>query len=169
MTLQQAYLLSGIIAAISVVASLLYMAAQIRQNTMAVRMSTGQAVTEELRALYRYSAEHDSADVVYRGFQDMAKLEGSDRLRFYAMMHDYFWAFQNAFFQMSSGTLDTRYWSAAVNSLRHLMTFPGVRAYWGERDFYYADDFKAFMKNDILTAAPGKAYNLAGDSLTGRA
>ena len=62
-----------------------------------VRMSTGQAITEDLRTLYRYSAQSDSAEAVYNGFKDPASLNGSDRMRFFAMMHDYFFAFQNAF------------------------------------------------------------------------
>jgi hypothetical protein len=88
MTLEQAYLVSGIIAAIGVIASLLYLAVQVRQNAMSLQMSTGQAVTEDLRTLYRYSAEKDSAEVVYQGFRDFEELEGSDRMRFLAMMHD---------------------------------------------------------------------------------
>ena len=97
------------------IGSLIYLAAQIRQNTMSVRMSTGQAITEDLRTLYRsVSAQSDSAEVVYRGFLDLTSLEGSDRLRFFGIMHDYFFAFQNAFLQMSSGTLDKRYWTASL-------------------------------------------------------
>ncbi len=56
MTLEQAYLISGTFAGIGVVASLIYLAVQVRQNTLSLRISTGQAVSEDLRALYRYSA-----------------------------------------------------------------------------------------------------------------
>jgi len=162
MTLEQLYFASGIIAAIGVIGSLIYLAAQIRQNTISVRMSTGQAITEDLRTLYRYSAQSDSAEVVYSGFQDLAKLGGSDRMRFFAMMHDYFFAFQNAFFQMSSGTLDKRYWTIAVNSLQHLATFPGVRSYWTERKFYYSEEFRAFLEREVFAVSPEPQFSLAG-------
>ncbi len=60
MWLEQACFISGIVAAFSVVGSLIYMATQVRQNTMSVRMSTGRAVTEELRALYRGAFGRDT-------------------------------------------------------------------------------------------------------------
>ena len=164
MTLQQAYLVSGVIGGIGVIATLLYLAAQVRQNTVSLRMGTGQRVTEDLRTLYRYSAEKDSADVMYRGFQDFEKLEGSDRMRFYAMMHDYFFAFQNAYYQMESGALDKRYWSAAVSSLTHLATFPGVRRYWADRKFYYADEFRDFLDRNVFVPKGEAQYHLAGSS-----
>lgn len=162
MSLEQAYFLSGIVAAVGVVGSLLYLAAQVRQNTMSVRMNTGQAITEDLRTLFRYSAQGDSAEVVYRGFQGIANLAGSDRLRFYAMMHDYFFAFQNAFFQRHAGTLDERYWSAAVNTLKHLATLPGVEGYWKDRKFYYAEAFKDFVDGEVMTHQPDPRFHLAG-------
>lgn len=162
MTLQQAYLVSGVIGAIGVIATLLYLAAQVRQNTLSLRMGTGQRVTEDLRTLYRYSADKDSADVVYRGFRDVESLQGSDRMRFYASMHDYFFAFQNAYYQMDSGALDKRYWSAAVNSLKHLATFPGVRRYWADRKFYYADEFKEFLDRNVFIPKAEARYHLAG-------
>lgn len=164
MTLQQAYLVSGVVGAIGVIATLLYLAAQVRQNTISLRMGTGQRVTEDLRTLYRYSADKDSADVIYRGFQDIENLAGSDRMRFYASMHDYFFAFQNAYFQMESGALDRRYWSAAVNSLKHLATFPGVRRYWADRKFYYADEFKEFLDRNVFVPDGGDRYRLAGSN-----
>jgi hypothetical protein len=162
MTLEQAFFVSGIVGTIGVIVSLLYLAVEVRHNTLATRMSTGRAVTEDLRTLYRYSAEADSADIVYRGFQDIANLDGSERLRFYAMMHDYFFAFQNAFFQKDAGTLDDRYWSAAVSSLKHLGTFPGVRGYWIDRKFYYAEDFIAFVEREVMKQRLDARFDLAG-------
>lgn len=162
MLLEEAYFISGIIAAIGMVGSVLYLATQIQQNTKSVRMSTGQAITQDLRTLFRYSAESDSADVVYRGFQDIANLEGSEKMRFYAMMHDYFFAFQNAYFQMDAGTLDGKYWSTAVNALKHISTFPGVRTFWHERNFCYADEFQTFVDKTIMKQDADPYYHLAG-------
>ena len=144
MTRQQDYLVLGVIGASGAIATLLCLAVQIRRNTISLRLGAGQCVTEDLRTLYRYSAENDSADILYRGFQDIENLQGSDKMRFYASMHDYSFAFQNAYDGMDSGALDKRYWSAAVNSLKPLAAFPEVRRYWKERKFCYADEFKTF-------------------------
>lgn len=167
MSLEQAYFVSGIVAAIGVVISLVYLAAQVRQNTRSVQMHTGHAVSEALGTLYRYSTGDVSGDVMYRGFRGTASLKGSDRLRFYAMMHDYFFAFQNAYFQMMAGTLDARYWSSALNALKHIGSFPGVRTYWAERGYYYSDDFRAFLDREVFSGNDQPRYHLAGEFFDG--
>jgi hypothetical protein len=67
---------------------------------------------------------------------------------------------------LATGALDKRYSSAAVNSLRHLGTFPGVRSFWESRKFYYAEEFKAFLDREIFVQDADADYHLAGTSFT---
>lgn len=162
MTLEQAYFLSGVVAAVGVIASVVYLAVQVRQNTNSVAMATGQAITEDLRTLFRHSAHTNAVKVVYNGYQNIDNLQDSDRLSFFAMMHDYFFAFQNAFFQKSSGTLDERYWKSALNFLNIQASLPGVRSYWSSRGYIYDEQFREFMDREVFGRPVDRQFNLAG-------
>lgn len=163
MSLEQVYQLAGVVAAIGVIGSLLYLGVQVHQNTRSVRMNTGQSVTENLCTFFRYAADCESADLIFKGFQNLDNLAGADRMRFFAIMHDFFFTFQNAYIQLQLGTLDAKHWEAAVAHFKHQATFPGMIAYWEHRSFLYTKPFKDFYDREILQAeADTPQFNLAG-------
>ena len=161
--LEQAYYVSGIIAAVGVIATLLYLAIQVRQNTRAMQLSTGHQVTEEIRSLYNVLAQNETlAEISFRGYQDISNLTGAEVFRFYGMMHDYFHTYQNAYFQMKSGTLDKRYWSTAFKSMRHIAELPGTKSYWQDRKSWYTSDFSDYFDRELAIPLDDAEYKLAG-------
>jgi hypothetical protein len=78
--------LGQIVGAIAVVASLFYVAYQIRQNTNAVRSATAQAVHEHFASWYHLlAADAELSQIVVNGLRDYASLSERDKARFIAM------------------------------------------------------------------------------------
>lgn len=151
MTLEEAYFISQIIAAVAVVLSLIYLALQVQVNTKAVRLSTGHAISREARAIFSAGAQNESlADVILRGRQSVDNLQDGERFRYYLMVHDMFFAYQDAFLQMRSGVLEQRYWSAMLVTMKTIMGEPGPRAYWHTRMAWYAPEFRDFLEREVM-------------------
>ena len=162
MTLEQAYQLAGIIAALGMIGTLMYLAVQVRQNTIAVRTNTAQSLTDGLCSFFRYAAQSDTADIIFRGFQALDNLTDADRMRFFGIMHDHFFAYQNAYFQMKSGVLEESMWNGAHEFFKHSAKFPGVRSYWSNRSYMYIDEFRRFVDAEVVGQHTGNHFNLAG-------
>ena len=161
--LEQTYYFSGIIAAIGVVATLLYLAREVQNNTRAMQANTGHAVTEEVRSLFNMVSQRDAVSgIFWKGCQNTSNLEGVELFRFYAICHYYFHSYQNAYLQMKSGALDDRYWSAAFASLSHMVLVPGIRIYWEDRKNWYGDEFKNYVDQEMDKDPTDLDYKLAG-------
>ena len=162
MTLEQAYQLAGIIAALGMIGTLMYLAIQVRQNTIAVRTNTAQSLTDGLCSFFKYAAQSDTADIIFRGFQKLENLRDADRMRFFGIMHNNFFAYQNAYFQMKSGALEERLWNGALAHFKHTAKFPGARSYWSHRSYMYIDEFRRFVDAEVVGQHPNNHFNLAG-------
>src|SRR5215475_13141364 len=96
-----------IIAAIGVIASLFYLAAQIRQNTKSQRSVVVDSLTSSLIALLGLQA---SDPVLTRAFavavEDWNGVTEEDRSRAAATLFTLFKLFENAWFQQRQGTLE---------------------------------------------------------------
>lgn len=90
MTLQDLGALGEIIGAVAVVLSLLYVAAQIRQNTRSLRSATSFAVNQALAELNgRWVANTDGfTDLWLRGCADLDSLDPTERERFSRQVYD---------------------------------------------------------------------------------
>ena len=96
-----------LIAAIGVIASLFYLAAQIRQNTRSMRAMVVDSLAQSIADLIRPMAENRE---LMRAFhvvvEDWHGATGDDRMRALPLFFSTFKLFENAWFQQRQGTLD---------------------------------------------------------------
>lgn len=90
MTLQDLGALGEVVGAVAVVLTLLYVAAQIRQNTRSLRSATSIAVNQALAEINgRWVANADGfTDVWVRGCADLGSLDPVERERFTRQAYD---------------------------------------------------------------------------------
>lgn len=163
MGLEQVSYFAEIVGTMLVVLTFFFLILQLRHATHALKLNTGLAVTQDIRSLYNRIADRgDLANVCMKGFDDINELQGVERFRFYALMHDYFHTYENAYLQRSAGALDERYWKSAVNGITVVVVTSGGAEYWRNRSWWYTDEFQSYVDNEVIPAAHEKSYQVAG-------
>ena len=146
MKLETINAVAQLIAAIGVIASLFYLAAQIRQNTRSLR-----AVVVD--ALARGIVEVLSAQTpdVMRSFanavEDWENTTEEDRLRALPSIFAAFKIFENAWFQQRQGTLDREQWEGWDAYIRSYYHRPGIQKWWSMRRGTFAAGFRDYLEN----------------------
>jgi hypothetical protein len=139
--------LAQLIAAIGVIVSLFYLAAQIRQNTR----STRAVVVDSLaHALVELLGQHTERPELLRSFsaaiEDWHGATEEDRARAVPFIFATFKLFENAWFQQRQGTLEGQQWEGWDVYIRIYYHRPGVKAWWSMRRMAFAPDFGNYLE-----------------------
>jgi len=155
-----------IVGAAAVVASLIYLAAQIRQNSRqveeqvrALRLQSYDSAGADFSALRLHiSNSPQLASVWRRAKQSYSGLEPDEQAQANELLHELLWAYQNIISRMEHGTRDeVLTWLAEVN-IPYWMQNPGFREWWRtESTTPYTEEFEALMESvcDKLDKALG--------------
>ena len=120
MTLEDLGNIGEFVGAIGVVASLIYLALQIRQNSHLISQNTSAVKVASADSYLQYGASLRSQFIqdpeVVRiwmgGMNDPESLEAEDRMRFSFLMLNAFYAIQNTFLHTREGVVDREFWEA---------------------------------------------------------
>jgi hypothetical protein len=130
--------LGDFIGGIAVVATLMYLAVQIRHNTAALNKASRQEIAESFRAFQRPFAQHEAvAELFLRGLRGYAELSQPERFQFGCLMTDQGLHFQEAFALHESGSLDQETYETYLNLFAGFLACPGGHAYWAELSELY--------------------------------
>ncbi len=143
------------VGAIAVVVTLIFLAAQIRSNTAAIRGSTFQAIYESTEALNReVFANPEVAHLVERILSPEEAFSGTDARRVNAFASRFFRGLDNALYQMNMGNLDEeRFEQTFTRSALFMMQAPAMRDVWENMRHLYSDEFQTTMDDICRRAA----------------
>jgi hypothetical protein len=153
MTIQDLGSVGDMIGGVAVVASLIYLAIQIRQNTQqisrnveATRLSAFERNIESANRIREMLILHpDIADLFLGGMKNFDSLRGRDRFRFDMLMRNTLTAFQGAYLrQMSTGT-DPLGFEGAGRLIDSILKSPGARAWLEQGKFDWRPEFEEFL------------------------
>ena len=136
-----------IIGALAVVASLIYLATQIKTQIRESRIAAVRETTANLMEAYVPLQEAQMADVWARGSKDYDALTESERVQFVAFVNRYLRSLEGTFYQASEGLLDARIWAGIERHVGTVMSTPGVQQMWPLRKHSYSEDFQNFIEN----------------------
>ncbi len=163
MTIQDWGAIGELAGGVTVIVTLIYLALQIRQNTRAIRLGTGYAVTEEFRDMFALIAGQSSlAELIVKGANDAVSISGSVKMRYWSFTANFVRAFENAYIQSSEDALDPRHWAGMKRMVTDFAQVPGFRDYWPNRKHWYSEDFQHFMDVEILPSDPKADVPLFG-------
>ena len=147
--------LGQVIGAIAVVVSLIYVAAQIRQNTNAVRAATAQSLHEHFASWYHVIASDASlAQLATSGLRDYTTLSDMEKARFVSLFMAFLAYFQNAFLKWKQGLLAPSLWKSWEQVMMNLIGAPGGKALWKERAYLFDDEFRRHVEDDLMKRTP---------------
>jgi hypothetical protein len=139
--------LGEVIAAVVVIATLVYLAIQFRQTIRATHASTFQAATDSFVAINLAIATDEALIKVFSGQRSPETKE--DQTRFNFIMLSVFRVRETIFFQTTEGTTDPRSWERMQPGLRQNMQNVHTRDWWNTNSYGFTPEFAAYV-NEIV-------------------
>ena len=153
MTWSNIAVIAEVFRAIGVIASLVYLSRQVRQNTRAVRMANASAGQNNFQQLARFLYEdRDGCALILRAMQGADDLTPAERLSSYAYFFDFLKTAELAHYHFRHGELDEPFWEASLRFYQAYFSTPGFRAYWAERRPAFLPEFQEAMETWLATA-----------------
>ena len=147
--------LAQVVSALAVIASLVYLAVQVRQNTKAIRNATHHTLTvTRLDYIAMVVQNPDLSRILQAGMQDLARLGEEERHRFTLIMYYLFSAGENFYYQYRQGALDAEQWERWCNTLRYYFTQPGIRTWFATNPIRFAASFTNFLEQEYRLLSP---------------
>ena len=154
MHLETLALLSQIAGAMAVIASLIFVGFQIREQANATRAQTEQAIAANWMALTQVIAEN--ADAFAAGLvstsETFADLDDGGRLRFLSAMFALFKHYENMYLQYTKGRISNDEWEPWSNHIQMYFHQPGVQIWWRLRKSAFSPPFRTFLEACIPPA-----------------
>jgi hypothetical protein len=142
-----------IVGAVAVVATLLFVAREIRQNHRALSVSALRDTTAQWNHWSEMIANSsDLAEIVVRGNQDYSSLEAGEALRYGAWIQAFFDNVESYRSLVTEHRLE-RDLDVLVAITRRRLQLAGFRAWWDENSDDYADEFVNWV-NGITADLP---------------
>ena len=153
MTLETINTTAQTIGVLAVLASLVFVGVQIRQNTRALKANSHHAVTDSFNAINILLMSDQNAARIFRlGLQGMENLDEDERVSCSYMNLGYMRIFETLHYQHGAGTLEAKLFEAELNTLKWAATNPGFRAWWAVNPFSFSAEFRTFFDGLIREA-----------------
>ncbi len=151
-----------VLAVLGVIGSLVFVAFEIQQNTVAVRAETSLGIQAQLHAIYEMLMTDPMMEIYMQGMESPGDLDAIERAKLRTFLSLNLSAFQNLHFQVREGSYDEAsargYWQV----LRNMMEYPGMKEYWATRSIISSDAFRAFVETDVMALPPGEGTPVLG-------
>src|SRR3954468_5709279 len=134
MSFEQISYLAQIVASVGVVASLIFVALQIKQNTAALQRNEHNSTMEQWTVIRMAIAKHrDIAELMTAGLQGESTLDAADQLRLEQMLQENAWAAFHIWDRTQRGIFPKGTFEATGGALLNtLLRTPGVGNWWRE-------------------------------------
>jgi len=147
MSLEQASYLSQVVAAIAVLASLIFVGLQIRQNTRSQRVVAVDSLAAAIAAINVPAIESPALGAALsKALQDWGSASREQRIIAHYFLFSYFKLGENAWYQRKTRVLDTSQWIGWETMLRAFYHSEGVKTgWWPRRRHAYSPEFQAYL------------------------
>ena len=139
-----------IIGAGAVVASLVYLAFQIKTQNREARLSATHEISVGFRDAVRPMMSEDMSTIFVKANTDYDSLTDIEAQRLLMGMGQLFRTWEEAFIQHQEGRLDERSWEAILKYYSMILGAPATRKGWTLRKDYLDDQFVAFVDSQPL-------------------
>jgi hypothetical protein len=142
--------LAEIFGMLGLVASLLYVAYQMKLARQQRTVESYHAALDEVDDFAKLMAEdHANSEIWWRANKGLEKLTDAERVRYFAMLFILFRSWEKAFHYHAEGGLQD--WSAQflVKAMADFTMGRGLQEYWALRKRWYTPDFQEWVDNKI--------------------
>ena len=147
MTLEQLGNLGDFVAAIATMATLAYLAVQIRASANATRAASHFDARVALNQVNLAMAfDPDWARVWRAAGADWKSLDKTERDKFFLAMLSMFHVFDTVHYTVTTGVADAGLLRQHEPSITALLQHAGVRAWWTENPYAYSAEFRSYVE-----------------------
>jgi hypothetical protein len=143
--------LGELIGALAVVATLVYLSIQLRQNTKAMHLQTAQAAFQTSLDVVSTIAEGDHPSI-WQKFRTsgVESIEDADkRMAAESLARCLFTSYDSHFYQYSRGSLDLQLHEAFERRLLAQLAWPGISGWWKANKSLFTESFQDYV-NGLL-------------------
>lgn len=131
-----------LIGAVAVVISLVYLAAQIRDNTRSTRSATRQSIVDSIVSVNLAFPQSDGLARALGANLDAQPNEPHQALQLLAHCYAYMRTWENVHFQFRSGMLSDEDWNGFRQNLKALLQVPAYRDFWEREREVFSQAFR---------------------------
>jgi len=143
-----------VLGAVGVIATLAYLARQIRQNSEVVRSSTRQAIsTTQLQVGLQIASDPALRGLALRWLSGAPAATPEEALAEDMFLRANFRAFENQYHQHLDGTFDDAMWRGYLENMKRTCTAPRIPEFWARNRSLYSRDFGAFVEDQLFGGA----------------
>lgn len=143
-----------VIGATGVIATLGYLAFQIRQNTISLRAGTLQTMLEASVGLTDLCASDPELGRIFvLGANSQSSLTEKEVIRFNFLMLSFLRRVENIYHQGRSGQVSESDWSGVKASSLGVLAQPGALEWWEENSYRFSEDFSEWASSELPTNA----------------
>ena len=141
---------SQIFGVVGVLGTLVYLAAQLRANTKAVRTQNVHHVTDSFNSINLLIASNtELADLFLRGSVNYDELSPAEKTQFAFICLSAFRVYDTLYFHIRRGTGDRELWDSEIETLRYFFTQVGIRSWWSQQKFAFSPGFREFIEAEV--------------------
>ena len=150
MALAEVAQIAQTVGSVAVVASLVFVGFEIRQNTKATRAASHHAVSEALNRVNLLWAWNGKVTKIWlAGNKDRRALSAEERWRYDSILRAYMHVCETMYTQAHLGAGDFGIVIAEENGIRAVFKSPGVKEWWAENPFGFSPQFRSYVETLI--------------------
>ena len=130
MPLEDAYFISQIVAAVAIVASLIFVGVQLAQSTKAQRAAIEQGRADRSTAMYAAWLEPQHAALIERVMAGDPNLTAAELLRAQFFFRSVMINFEEAMLQQKAGLMHETAWATTRSAMKVYSRYAGFQALW---------------------------------------
>ena len=162
MTIMEFGAIGEFIGAFAVVATLIYLAIQMRQNTNALKLISARSITEELQETFSLLASDQELAGIFVKASGESELQGAERVRYYTLTSNLVRVYENAFLQSRAGAMEQAHWEGTTRMMIDVTSMAAFQQYWQDRKHWVSEDFQEYMETDVISAPPKTGVSVPG-------
>lgn len=140
--------IGGMLGAIGVILTLIYLAIQLRQNTKAYQMAAIQDAMENSSRFSELLATHDELRrTFWIGLSNPEQLSADDTLRFVSILNIFMRRESVAFYLYKAGTMPEELWNARARTFSGALNQPGLKLYLETSAESLPNQFREFIED----------------------
>ena len=138
--------LAEAVAAVAVIASLVYLGIQIQQNTKAVRASSYQEVANGVTNYMSSLAQNGELARIYvQGSKDLTQLSPEESLRFESALAQLFAKYDVAVYFYQQHLIDEMAIDPYTRLVLLLLESPGIADWWEAAQHFYSENMRDYI------------------------
>jgi hypothetical protein len=141
--------IAQIVSAVTVIVSLVYVALQVRQGTIELRVATQQSLSDSHSDLLIQCAFNPDFSRIVLAASSEDGVNREDQLRLSSLLIAFFLQFQADFYSQVTGASAPDWWGHQRIATGRWLAYPAIRQWWRADRELFSEAFRSVIDQDV--------------------